>query len=81
VRYDRSLAGGRLADRYLRAQGIAPLERMELNSVLAVAMMVDQGLGVGLVPDYVVQDKVASGEVVLTLQEYRLSIFGTHMYL
>ncbi len=51
VRYDRSLAGGRLADRYLRAQGIAPLERMELNSVLAVAMMVDQGLGVGLVPD------------------------------
>lgn len=51
VRYDRSLAGGRLADRYLRSQGIAPLERMELNSVLAVAMMVDQGLGVGLVPD------------------------------
>ncbi|CAB5679754.1 Cyn operon transcriptional activator [Delftia tsuruhatensis] len=51
VRYDRSLAGGRLAERYLRARGIAPLERMELNSVLAVAMMVDQGLGVGLVPD------------------------------
>ena len=57
VRYDRSLAGGRLADRYLRAQGIAPLERMELNSVLAVAMMVDQGLGVGLVPA-ALQDKV-----------------------
>jgi DNA-binding transcriptional LysR family regulator len=51
VRYDRSLAGGKLGDRYLRAQGIAPQERMELNSVLAVAMMVDQGLGVGLVPD------------------------------
>ncbi len=51
VRYDRAVAGGRLADRYLRAQGIAPIERMELNSVLAVAMMVDQGLGVGLVPD------------------------------
>ena len=39
------------------------------------------GLGVGLVPDYVVQDKVASGEVLTTLTEYRLSIFGTHMYL
>ncbi|MBF6630149.1 MAG: LysR family transcriptional regulator [Comamonas sp.] len=39
------------------------------------------GLGVGLVPDYVVQDKVASGEVLTTLSEYRLSIFGTHMYL
>ena len=51
VRYDRQLAGGKLADRYLQAQGIAPRERMELNSVLAVAMMVEQGLGVGLVPD------------------------------
>ncbi len=39
------------------------------------------GLGVGLVPDYVVQDEVARGEVLLTLQEYRLSIFGGHMYL
>lgn len=39
------------------------------------------GLGVGLVPDYVVQDKIASGEVRTTLTEYRLSIFGTHMYL
>ena len=39
------------------------------------------GLGVGVVPDYVVQDKIASGEVLATLQEYRLSIFGTHMYL
>ncbi|WP_287966200.1 LysR family transcriptional regulator [Diaphorobacter sp.] len=39
------------------------------------------GLGVGVVPDYVVQDKIASGEVLTALQEYRLSIFGTHMYL
>ncbi len=39
------------------------------------------GLGVGLVPDYVVQDKLDSGEVLTTLNEYRLSIFGTHMYL
>lgn len=39
------------------------------------------GLGVGLVPDYVVQDAVSSGEVLTTLEEYRLSIFGTHLYL
>ena len=39
------------------------------------------GLGVGLVPDYVVQDAISSGEVLTTLEEYRLSIFGTHMYL
>ena len=39
------------------------------------------GLGVGLVPDYVVQAEVASGEVLTTLQDWRLSIFGTRMYL
>lgn len=38
-------------------------------------------LGVGLVPDYVVHDKIATGEVATTLDEYRLSIFGMHMYL
>jgi DNA-binding transcriptional LysR family regulator len=39
------------------------------------------GLGVGIVPDYVVKDTVASGEVLTTLDDYRLSIFGTSMYL
>ena len=39
------------------------------------------GLGVGLVPDYVVRDRIAAGEAVTTLDEYRLSIFGTRMYL
>lgn len=39
------------------------------------------GLGLGLVPDYVVQPEVARGEVLLALQEYQLNIFGTHMYL
>lgn len=39
------------------------------------------GLGVGIVPDYVIQDALASGEVVTTLEDWRLSIFGTNMYL
>ena len=39
------------------------------------------GLGVGLVPDYVVQDDLKRGDVVTTLDEWRLSIFGTHMYM
>lgn len=51
IRYDRSLGGGRQADRYLRAAGIVPQERFELSSLLAIAMMVDRGLGVSLVPD------------------------------
>ena len=37
------------------------------------------GLGVGLVPDYVVQDLVDRGEVVTSLDPWRLSIFGTRM--
>ena len=39
------------------------------------------GLGIGLVPDYVVHDVIASGDVVTALDDYRLSIFGTRMYL
>lgn len=39
------------------------------------------GLGVGLVPDYVVQDAVARGEVLTALNEWRLSIFGTQMFM
>lgn len=51
IRYDRTLGGGKLADQFLRDAGIAPRERFELNSLLAVAMMVARGLGVSLVPD------------------------------
>ena len=39
------------------------------------------GLGVGIVPDYVVRPELADGSVVATLQDWRLSIFGTSMYL
>ncbi|WP_313297960.1 LysR family transcriptional regulator [Diaphorobacter sp.] len=39
------------------------------------------GLGVGLVPDYVVQAEVDAGEVLTTLDEYRLSLFANRMYL
>lgn len=39
------------------------------------------GIGVGLVPDYVVQQEIENGSIVTTLDEYRLSIFGTQMFL
>ncbi len=32
-------------------------------------------------PDYVVQDDVRSGAVVTTLDDWRLSIFGTQMFM
>lgn len=51
LRYDRALGGGKQADLYLRRHGIVPQERFELSSLLAIAMMVSEGLGVSLVPD------------------------------
>ncbi len=39
------------------------------------------GLGVGIVPDYVVHDDMQRGEVVTTLDAWRLSIFGTHLFM
>ncbi len=52
IRYDRNQWGGRVADDYLRAAGIVPHERFELNGLNAIAVMVDRGLGVSLVPDW-----------------------------
>ncbi|MET0532413.1 MAG: LysR family transcriptional regulator [Microvirga sp.] len=52
IRYDRNHWGGRLADSYLRQAGIRPQERLELDALEAIAVMVDKGLGVSLVPDW-----------------------------
>jgi len=52
VRYDRKHWGGRLADNYLKTTGIVPAERFELDSLEAIAVMVDRGLGISLVPDW-----------------------------
>ncbi|WP_420223783.1 LysR family transcriptional regulator [Pigmentiphaga litoralis] len=52
IRYDRSVWGGRMADRYLRQHGIRPHERLEIDGLMAISSMVAQGLGVSLVPDW-----------------------------
>jgi DNA-binding transcriptional LysR family regulator len=39
------------------------------------------GAGVGLVPDYVVKDEVLRGAVLTALDDWRLSIFGTRMFM
>jgi len=52
IRYDRNQWGGRHADEYLRKAGICPHERFELNALNAIAVMVDRGLGVSIVPDW-----------------------------
>ncbi|MBI0432692.1 LysR family transcriptional regulator [Roseomonas sp. KE0001] len=52
IRYDRNQWGGRLADRYLREARIRPRDRIELDALDAIALLVDRGLGVSLVPDW-----------------------------
>jgi DNA-binding transcriptional LysR family regulator len=43
---------GRLIDGYLRQAGIRPRERFEIDTLEAIAVMVDAGLGVALVHDW-----------------------------
>jgi DNA-binding transcriptional LysR family regulator len=52
IRLDRTGWGGRLVDGYLRHARIRPKERFELDGLEAIALMVDRGLGVSLVPDW-----------------------------
>jgi DNA-binding transcriptional LysR family regulator len=52
LRYDRNHWGGRLAERYLRHCDIVPKDRFELDALEAIAVMVDRGLGISLVPDW-----------------------------
>lgn len=58
---------------------LAPVLMSEHFPFLREAILA--GLGLGLVPDYVVADAIASGEVLTALDDWRLSVFGTTMYL
>lgn len=49
------------------------------ENYLFLRQAVLDGLGIGMVPDYVVQEDVERGEVVTALPDWRLSIFGTRM--
>lgn len=52
IRYDRNYWGGRLVETYLRKMKIKVKEHIELDSLEAIAILVDRGLGVSLVPDW-----------------------------
>jgi DNA-binding transcriptional LysR family regulator len=52
IRYDRKQWGGRLAETYLQQAGIRPKDHYELDSLDAIAVLVDRELGVSLVPDW-----------------------------
>jgi DNA-binding transcriptional LysR family regulator len=52
IRYDARAWGGLLVENYLRKIGIRPQERFELDALDAIAVLVDRGLGVALVPEW-----------------------------
>lgn len=52
IRYDRSVLGGQLADRYLRDHNLRPHQRLEVDGLMVIAALVSEGLGVALVPDW-----------------------------
>jgi len=52
LRYDRSTVGGQCADTYLRQHGIKTHQRCELDGLDAIAALVNRGIGVSLVPDW-----------------------------
>jgi DNA-binding transcriptional LysR family regulator len=52
IRLHRSVYAGQLIDGYLRKAGIRPKELFELDGLEAIAVMVDRGLGVSLLPDW-----------------------------
>jgi DNA-binding transcriptional LysR family regulator len=52
LRLDRKVYAGQLVDEYLRKAGIRPKERLKLDGLELIAVMVDRGLGVSLLPDW-----------------------------
>jgi len=75
--------------RELRVSAYRDTERRELSLRPTLASenfrflrdAVLAGLGVGLVPDYVLAREIADGSVVTALDDWRLSIFGTRLFL
>jgi DNA-binding transcriptional LysR family regulator len=75
--------------RQLRLSAYLEQERHEVlieptlisENFLFLRQAILSSLGVGIVPDYVVAAEMRTGEVVSSLDEWRLSIFGVHMYM
>jgi DNA-binding transcriptional LysR family regulator len=52
IRYDQGQWGRTNIANYLRYVGLRPEERFELDTLDAIAIMVDRGLGISLIPDF-----------------------------
>lgn len=52
IQYDRKVVAGKMADEYLRSQGIKPKVRFELDGIEQIAQLVAEGFGVSILPDW-----------------------------
>jgi DNA-binding transcriptional LysR family regulator len=83
------LVASAVVSRQLRVTAYRGNERHEVlveptlisENYLFLRQAVLAGLGIGMLPDYVVQQDVERGDVVTALHAWRLSIFGTGMYM
>jgi DNA-binding transcriptional LysR family regulator len=83
------LIASAVVSRHLRVTAYHAEERHEViveptlisENYLFLRQAVLAGVGIGMVPDYVVQQDVERGDVVTALHAWRLSIFGSRMYM
>ncbi len=83
------LIASAVVSRHLRVTAYEGGERHEViveptlisENYLFLRQAVLAGLGIGMLPDYVVQQDVERGDVVTALHAWRLSIFGNRMYM
>ena len=83
------LIASAVVSRQLRVTAYLGNERHEVlveptlisENYLFLRQAVLAGLGIGMLPDYVVQQDVERGDVLTALHAWRLSIFGTRMYM
>jgi DNA-binding transcriptional LysR family regulator len=66
IRFDRTAWAGALVDRQLMAQGIRPRDVMEFDSLEAALSLVEQGLGIAVVPLNKKRLASARGQFTLT---------------
>ena len=56
LRLDPRVIAGEMADEYLRQKGIYPQIRFELQGIDDIARLVEEGLGISLLPDWSARD-------------------------
>ncbi|MEO6623559.1 MAG: LysR family transcriptional regulator [Burkholderiaceae bacterium] len=61
ILHDRRVIAGRLADDYLHRHGVRPHVRFELEGIENIAKLVEEGLGVSVLPDWPVLGPFPAG--------------------